>query len=277
MKRKLALFMAMLLTMALLCSTAFAAPNSPGRGDVEIDDPNVPLVEVPEVRIIVDADSNGVATVSESQILDAVQKVANGEAVRITVVAKNGTTITWTPKSIQALKTSGAEIMMVTDDGMAFLADSGLKSYEDGIALVIKKDREGISVYALNKGVKSYSWNGEPITLYVPVASGSFTVDSSYAVEQYDENGSKIGTFTGTCVEAEGQLWVVITISGDDLGYFVAKSGAVAMSTAAVSHTEVVSPLAAARMAEPEAPTLFASAQQWFDTAVRQFLQLFGM
>lgn len=93
MKRKLPLLLVvlMLLSMAYV-PAAYAAPSA-GRNDDEIDiaDDDVPLVELPTVDIVpeVTVDQNGTAAVEvgKDQIMDAIQSVIDGDAVRISIAA----------------------------------------------------------------------------------------------------------------------------------------------------------------------------------------------
>lgn len=310
MKRKLPLFMAMLLTMALLCSVAFAAP-SPGRGEIDIDDPDVPLVELPTTPVEVEAavDESGAATVevSASDLLAAVDAVNSEGTMRVSVTAKgadNASKVTAVlPK--EALKAvaeqTSAELQVESAAGQVTLPNAVLASVVeaaggDSVSVVVsaqtsaqaqtllngKVDVDAAKISAgsvVEVSITSGSTavtelSGGSATVALPVGSGDFQEGMSYTVYQVDADGN-VHALVGQCMMVNGQLRVVLNVNR--LGTFVVLPDAVANSTAVVSHNVVVSPLASYAAAEPEEPTLFASVQQWCDTAVKTFLQLFGL
>lgn len=286
MKRKLPLLLAMLILVQLFCIPVAQAAYAPSIGgeNVVIDDPDVPLVELPEIRIVVDPDDAGYASVPEDEFLDAIQKVVDGEAIRITIVPKEGETLSkvaLSKDSLQALKDSGAQVMLMTANGRVALSSNALASFDDEIILVIEKEEKffgnevGLRVYVLSKNGKiSYTWSHEELTLYVPVDAGKFVVGSNYSVKQLDEDGKQIDTHVGLCVEEDDQLWVVITIDSGYLGYFVALPGATSNATAAVNPTIVSSPLVAAN--HNAKSSMLMSVQHWFDSVANQVMALLG-
>lgn len=283
MKRKLPLFMAMLLMVSLLCAPVAHAAYAPSPGgEIEIDDPDVPLVEVPEIRIPVEPNGAGHAVAPEDELLDAAVQVAAGVAVRVTIYPKYGTVseVELSKAGLQALKDADAELKVETSAGKAILSSASLASFDGDITLVIREELKehelGLKVYVVCNGTTYYTWTGGAITLYVPAVNGDFTVGSSYSVEQLNESGDRIRTYVGQCVEEDDQLWVVIAADSNYLGYFVTLSDTVVNGTAAVDYTVAASPLVS-RVAEPEASSVFAAVQQWCDLAVKQFLHLFGL
>lgn len=309
MKRKFPLFMAMLLTMALLCSVAFAAP-SPGREEIEIEDPDVPLVELPTTSVEAEAavDDTGAATVevSADTLLAAVETVSAEGTMRISVTATgadNASTVTAVlpTEALRAVaEQTSAELQVETAAGQVTLPNAVLAqvveaaggadvrivvSVQDagqGKALLDGKvdvDAARIEAAAVAKvsiisgDTVVSSWDGDSITLALPV-SGDFQEGESYTVYQVDADGN-VQALVGQCVLVNGQLRVVLSVNS--LGTFVVLPEAVVSNTVAVVPSMAASPLASRAAAEPEAPTLFAAVQQWCDTAVRQFLQLFGL
>lgn len=309
MKRKFPLFMAMLLTLSLLCSVAFAAP-SPGRGEIDINDPDVPLVELPTTPVAVEAtvDESGAATVevSASELLAAVDTVNSEGTMRVTVTATGADSASKVTAVLpkEALKAvaerTSAELQVETAAGQVTLPNAVLASVVqaaggDSVSVVVSAQTSAqaqtllsgkvdvgaaqiaagsvveVSITSGNSTITELS--GGSATVALPVGSGNFQEGMSYTVYQVDANGN-VQALVGQCVLVNGQLRVVLNVSS--LGTFVVLPDAVANSTAAVSHDVVVSPLAS-RVAEPEAPTLFASVQQWCDNAVKQLLQLFGL
>lgn len=288
MKRKLPLFMAMLLMVSLLCAPLAHAAYAPSpSGEIEIDDPDVPLIELPEIRIPVEPNGAGHAVAPEDELLGAAAMVAEGVAVRVTIYPAFGTVseVELSKAGLQALKDAGAELKVETSAGKVILSSASLASFDDDITLVIREEQKelkafgrglGLKVYVICNGATYYTWTGGAITLYVPAVNGDFTVGSSYSVEQLDTSGDRIRTYVGRCAEEDERLWVVIAADSDYLGYFVTLSDTVANSTAAVDYTMAVSPLAS-RVAQPEASGVFAAVQQWCDLAMKQVLHLFGL
>lgn len=310
MKRKFPLFTAMILTMALLCgSAAFAAP-SPGRDNIEIADPDVPLVELPvtpvEVRATVD--ENGAATVEvpAKDLLAAVDTVNSEGAMRIAVAVTDAgdasrVTTVLPKEALQAVaEQTTAELQVDTAAGQVTLTNAVLTSVVEAaggedVSVVVSAQTPAqaqplldgkvdvdtarleagaiVEVSITSGDMVISAWEGDSATLALPVGSGDFQEGLSYAVYQVDADGS-VHALVGQCVMVNGQLRVVLGVNS--LGTFVVLPGAVADSNAAVDCTVVTSPLAS-RAAQPEEPTLFASVQQWCDVAVMQLLRLFGL
>lgn len=286
MKRKLPLLMAMLLLVSVLCAPVAQAAYAPSPGgETEIDDPDIPLDELPTVRVpIVDADGS----VSEVRLQEAVDQVNAGDAVRITVTPNGGVTTDrakLTKEQLEAVKSADAELMVETSYGKMVVSASSLNSYDDEIVLVIRKELEeleafgrglGLKVYVLYKGGTYYNWS-EPVTLYVPAVNGNFEVDNSYSVDQLNVEGTKLRDYTGVCVEGGDEKWVVITTADNYLGYFETQPGVVAENVAVADPTIVASPLASKTVTKAEAPSMLASVQHWFDSVANQIMKLFGI
>lgn len=281
MKQKLSLLLAMLTMMSLLCAPMAHAAYLPSIGldTIEIEDPDVPLVEVPEVRIVVDADKTGKVSVSEKELLDAAKVVGGGEAVRLTIVA-NGEEVTLPVAGIKAAIEAGAELKVEAPRGQIVMPASALEAYNSDVTLAIKGDTVsgelGLNVYIVCDGKISYAWNRTPIVLYIPVPNDTFVTDNSYSVEQRDENGSKLNDYVGQCMSDGEQQWVVITNNSNYLGYFRALPEVLAENVNAAAPAVVTSPLAA-RTATPAAPSVWTAVQHWFDSVANQVMKLFGI
>lgn len=310
MKRKFPLFMAMLLTLSLLCSVAFAAP-SPGRGEVEIDDPDVPLVELPTTPVEVEAtvDESGAATVevSASDLLAAVDAVNSEGTMRVTVTAKGAddaskVTAVLPKEALKAVaEQTSAGLQVDSAVGQVTLPNAVLASVVeaaggDSVSVVVsaqtsaqaetllsgKVDVDAAQIAAgsvvevsITSGDSTITeLSGGSATVTLPVGSGDFQEGMSYTVYQVAADGT-VQALVGRCMMVNGQLRVVLTVSS--LGTFVVLPETAADNTVAVNYDVVVSPLASRVAAEPEAPTLFASVQQWCDTAVKTILHLFGL
>ena len=283
MKQKLSLFLATLTMLSLLCAPMAHAAYLPSAGldTIEIEDPDVPLVEVPEVRIVVDADAAGKTNVPEKVLLDAARAVDAGEAVRITIVA-NGGEVTLPVAGVKAAIQAGAELKVETSYGQLVMPFNALDAFDSDVTLVIKQDGAsnelGLRLYIVCNGTISYAWNRTPIVLYVPVPDDTFVADNSYAVEQADENGRKLNTYTGQCVSDGEQQWVVITCVSDYLGYFCALPEVVAENVNAAAPAVVTSPLTARTVSStPAAPSVWTAVQHWFDAVANQVMKLFGI
>lgn len=282
MKRKLPLFMAMLMMVSLLCApVAHAAAASPDQGTVVIDDPDVPLVDIPEIRIPVGSDG----VVSEDELIDAAAQVNGGEASRITIYPMPGATVdevTLPQKGVKDAIDAGAELKVETSYGKAIFRASALSAYDGDIILVIKEEVDVfgnemvLHVYVLCNGITYYNWTGEELTLYVPAVGGNFVVDNSYSVKQYNADGRQINTHVGQCVEEDDQLWVVITVSSNYLGYYVAQPDAVAGNAVVADPTVIASPLTV-RTVSNDSTDVWASVQHWFDSVANHFMALLGL
>lgn len=282
MKQKLSLLLATLTMLSLLCAPMAHAAYLPSAGldTIEIEDPDVPLVEVPEVRIVVDADEAGKASVPEKELLDAAEVVAAGEAVRITIVANGGEEVTLPVAGVKSASQAGAELKVEAACGQLVMPINALDTFNSDITLVIKKDivsnELGLKVYIVCDGTISYAWNRTPIVLYVPVPDDTFVTDNSYSVEQTDENGRKLNDYVGQCMSDGEQQWIVITNNSDYLGYFRALPEVLAENVNAAAPAVVTSPLAAGT-ATPAAPSVWAAVQHWFDSVANQVMKLFGI
>lgn len=298
MNRKLPLFLAVLLLVSLLCTPVAYAAYAPSvnRGavedEIEIEEIDVPLVDFPEIRIPVDPDENGFATVPNDELLDAIRRVEEGEAVRITIYSRVGkllTELNFDEVGVRALIDSIAELKVEATEGWSIFGGSVLGSFDGNVILVIKQEddvfgnEKGLHVYTVSNytniddptsdGVIGYIWPRE-LTLYVPVTGSTYISGASYNVRHYDENGKVMEKqYVGRCVEENDQLWVVISVDANDyLGYYVTLSDAVS-STAVADPSIIVSPLAGKT---PE-PTIWASVQHWFDSVAGQIMAVFGL
>lgn len=310
MKRKLPLFVATFLMMALLCSVAFA-DRSPALEDADVDDASVPPVEILVTPIEVEAavDENGAAIVEvSSSDLFAAMETANSEgSVRVSVRAKgadNASKVTTVlPK--EALKAiaeqTNAELQVESATGQMTMPNAVLTSVVenasgDSVRIVVSTQSSAYAQALLDgkvavdaaqiaagsvAEVSSTSGStaitelsGGSATIALPVGSGDFQEDMSYTIYQAGPDDS-VHTFVGQCMMVDDQLRVVLT--ADRLGTFVVLPEAVASSTAAEGYNMVMSPLASGAAAEAEASTLSAAVRQWCDTALMQLLQLFGL
>lgn len=315
MKRKLPLLLAVVMLVTLLCTpvahAAAAFVPSPG-GETEINEVDVPLVEIPEVVIQVNATVNAgttTAVVPEDELLAAVAVVNAGDAVRITIISTGGKDavkeeVVLPGSAIQAVVQSGAELRIVTAAGGAIIPNNALGYFAEAagdgdIILVIEKIEEqdvetGVTllkgqgvdaarikdgsvskVYVICNGVVFYNWVGDSIALSLPVGAGDFEEDSVYTVYQLDENGANVRTLEGLCTMEDGELRVVVSVDSR-LGYFVVLPEAVAQNVAAVDPSIVTSPLASKAAVESDTG-LLASVQHWLDSVASQFMKLFGL
>lgn len=147
MKRKLPLLLVvlMLLSMAYM-PAAYAAPSAERNDDeINIDDDDVSLIELPTVDIAaeVTVDQNGTAAVivDAEKILEAVGSVISGDAVRIMVTAtaasnpaNDGAAVKAVSAAMpkEALKTvvdqTDAEMDVITDVGRIILPNAAIAS-----------------------------------------------------------------------------------------------------------------------------------------------------
>lgn len=147
MKRKLPLLLVVLMLLSMAYAPAvYAAPSAERNDDeINIDDDDVPLIELPAVDVAaeVTVDQNGTAavTVGAEQILEAVGSVVSGDAVRIMVTAtaasnpaNNGAAVNAVSAAVpkEALKAvvdqTDAEMDVITDVGRIILPNAAIAS-----------------------------------------------------------------------------------------------------------------------------------------------------
>lgn len=214
MKRKLPLFLAMLMMVSVLCvPMAYAA--SIGGEDIEIDDPDVPLAEVPEVVIWVDATRSGDtsnAVVPKDDMEDAINQINEEGAVRLTIISDgqgdaSRAEVEMPAGLIREMADTGVELNVLTPVGRALLSNEAFQSILHGDdctpTLVIERkpielghvlleddnvasDRiDGGSVclvYVTCPHGTYYTWGAGTVTLYLPTGTADFVEDSGYTV-----------------------------------------------------------------------------------------------
>lgn len=249
MKRKLPLFLAMLMMVSIVCtSVAYAAPGvfspsyedyfgDPEDPEIEIDDPDVPLAEIPEVVIPVSATRSGDtsnAAVPEIDLENAIDEVTEMSAVRVTIISEgeeDATTaeVTMHGKLIRDLANTGVELNVVTPVGRVLLSNAAFQSFlHDGEdcdpTLVIERkpvelghellaDEDIASeridggsvclVYVTCAHGTYYTWAAGDITLYLPTGTAEFVEGNGYTVRHLDMDSKDIDTYVGQCVTDE--------------------------------------------------------------------------
>lgn len=301
MRRKISRFLAMSLTAALLCSSAVLAAPSPGRGEIEIDDLEVPLVEIPaatvEAEAAADEDGAATVTVAAGELLAAAAAVKEEGAVRITVAAAGGeqaakVTVVLPKEALRAAADqTGAELCIESAAGHVTLPSAALaciiaaaggsdvsiaveaQSAERGAALLAGKvdpallEAGAVAEVRITSGDAVISdWEGGGAVLDLPVRGEQFRAGMQYAAHRVSPAG-EVQTLAGLCVDGDGKLWVRLIVDG--LGTFAVLPEAAAGGAAAENAGMVMSPLAG-REANPRAAAPMAAVQRWCDTAVRQ-------
>lgn len=206
MKRKLPLLLVMLMLLSLMCApVAYAAPGglpSAGRVDdeIDIDDDDVPLVELPTAKVEAEAtvteDGTADVKVSEEQIRNAIESVTKGDAARISIAAKStaesGTSAVKTAVPKQALaavvEQTDAELEIVTDAGELTLPKAALSAILEkagGEDVTFKMERKApeaakeqlqAALGATMSGITEESLQGGSVT-EINVLSGDKSID----------------------------------------------------------------------------------------------------
>lgn len=224
MKRKLPLFLAMLMMVSILCSSVAYAASIGGEdigpgGEVEIDDPNVPLAEVPEVIIWVDATRSGNtsnAVVPEGELEAAINQVVEEGAVRLTIISDgqgdaSKAEVEMPGGLIRKMADTGVELNVLTPVGRALLSNEAFQSilHDDDCTPTLVIERKPVKlghVLLENEDVASdridggsvclvyvtcphgtyYSWGAGTITLYLPTGTADFVEGNGYTVRHLD-------------------------------------------------------------------------------------------
>lgn len=313
MKRKFPLLMAMLLLVSLMCAPMAYAVEAPSPGgEIEIDDPDTPLVDLPttpvEVEATVGQDGGATVEVKTDDLLAAIETVNTEGTMRITVTA-TGTENTSKVTAVlptEALKAvaqqTSAELQIESGAGQVTLPNAVVALVveaaggEDVSIVVAAQDtaqaqalldgKVDVSASLIEAGAvvevsitsgdtAVTSWEGGSAIVALPVSgNGSFQAGESYTVYQVDADGN-VHSFVGRCVMVNGQLRVVLSVNS--LGTFVVLPETAENVAMAADPTMVESPLASRAAAPEAAPGLFASVQNWCDAAVKGLLQLFGL
>lgn len=221
MKRKLPLFLAMLMMVSVLCAPMASALSVEQPDLTEIDDPDVPLAEIPEVVIWVDATRNGdtsSAVVPEEDLEDAIGQVVEEGAVRLTIISDGQgdaarAEVEMPGDLIRKMAETGVELNVLTPVGRALLSNEAFLSilHEDGCTPTLVIERKHIElghVLLENDNVASnridggsvclvymtcahgtyYGWGAGTITLYLPTGSAAFVEGNGYTVRHLDMN-----------------------------------------------------------------------------------------
>lgn len=305
MKRKLSLFLAMLLTISLLCSTAFE-DRSPSHEDVDPGDVNLPPVDILttyiEDRVSIDGNGSATVRVASRDLMASVKAVKERGFVRVSVDVKDADdassmTIVLPKEGLKAVaEQTNADLKVESAVGQVTLSNATLTSVVeaadgDDVSIVVGTQDSSraqtlldgrvsvdagqiaassvAEVSATSGGTAITKLSGCSATVALPVDSGNFQEGKSYIAYQADADGS-VHTLVGQCKRADGRLQVSLPVKR--LGTFMVTSKAVANST--VSCDEFMSPLARSAAAEAESPSLFAAVQKWCDAAVTWFLRM---
>lgn len=288
MKKRFLRFWGAFLAAAVLLGSAASAtsadspekqPEGPGGetgegGGFVTEEPDVPEVPLPSADILPEASVSGrtvSAAVSESQFLEALEEVAGGEAVRVTVrVRSAGETddveAALPKEALRAMaEQSEAELHVETPAGRVTLPNQAVAASaaaggedvrlhltalpaEDGAGLLEGMDVEearirggSVTAVRITSGGENVSqWDGGPVTLYLPAGDGGFEVGCGYTVYQISETGD-IDSYTGQCILLDGEVRIALTAGGP--GIFVVLPGAVAENLGGTDPAIVVSPL----------------------------------
>lgn len=290
MKRKTPLLLVAVLLLSMVwtpvnqASAAYLPSQERGEDNsITIDDADVPLLELPTAEItseaVVDGNGTAVVTVTAEQMLAAVETVANGEAVRITV-APTGTegadsvSATMPKEALQAVvEQTDAELAIVTDAGQMTLPNAAIASIvekaegEDvtfnmarqvveygkelleeilGTSMDISEERilggSVTEVNILSGGRNITNWGGGAASLTLPTGKGLFEEGKGYTVLQISADKSRT-EHVGRCVMGAKGLHVEISIT--HLSTFVVLAEAVEENVGIGSTPLVASPLTA--------------------------------
>lgn len=308
MKKKFPRFLAMSLIAALLCSSVVFAAPSPGREDIEIDDPDVPLVEIPtttvETEAAVSEDGTATVTVTADELLAAAAAVNEEGSVRITVTAAGAedaakVTAVLPKEALRAVAgQTDADLHVDTAAGQVTLPNAALASIAEAaggsdvsVAVETQSAERGavllegkvdvdpalveagtvVEVSVTSGDAVISSWEGGAATLDLPVSSEQFQAGMQYTTHRVTPTG-EVQTLVGVCMEVNGKLCIRLIVDG--LGTFVVLPEAAADAAVAAAGTGMVMSPLASRTAEHQAADPMAAVQQWCDTAVRQMFAL---
>lgn len=220
MKRKLPLFLAMLMVVSVLCAPMAYAESAEQPDVTEIDEPDVPLAEVPEVIIWVEATRDGDtsnAVVPEEKLKGAIDQVIEESAVRLTIISDGQGDATKAEvempgELIREMAETGVELNVLTPAGRALLSNEAFLSilHEDDCTPTLIIERKPIELgHVLLENDKDvaaeridggsvclvyftcvhgtyYRWGAGSITLYLPTGSAEFVEENGYAVRHLD-------------------------------------------------------------------------------------------
>lgn len=221
MKRKLPLFLAMLMVVSVLCAPMAYADSAEQPNVTEIDEPNVPLAEVPEVIIWVDATRDGDtsnAVVPEDELEAAIDQVIEESAVRLTIISDgqgdaSKAEVEMPGELTRKMADTGVELNVLTPVGRALLSNEAFQAmlHEDDCTPTLVIERKPIElghVLLENEDIASeridggsvclvyvtcvhgtyYTWSAGSITLYLPTGSAEFVEDNGYTVRHLNMN-----------------------------------------------------------------------------------------
>lgn len=246
MKRKyLLLLAAFMLLSVVFAPAAYAANNEYSSirrygNEFTIGPDDVPLIEFPTAEIVKEftaADGgSAVIAVGSDAVLEAVEAVVSGEAVRIAVIAAapdaendsaavNTLSISMPGDALAAVaQRTDADLQIATDIGQMILPNSVIASIveqaggEDITFIMAREpldDHSGGSVTEVDilcDGQSITSWDGGAVILKLSVGVGDFEPDLSYRVIQTSADNTS-NEHAGLCVENGSDLYVEVSIT----------------------------------------------------------------
>lgn len=273
-----------LLLIALILLPAAFAPAAYGAdyeyysirrygNEFQVASDDVPLVEFPAAEITaalaVAEDGSAVAAVGSEAMLETVEAVVSGDAVRIAVAAASDAENAGAPVSTLSVSMPGdalmavarrteADLQIVTELGQMILPNSAVASIAEkaggsDVTFVMAHEPLGsghdpdqggtvTEVGILCGGQSVASWEGGEVVLRLPVSAGYFEPDLSCRVVQTDADNTS-SEHAGLCVEDASGLYAEISTA--HLSTFTVLAEAAKETAHAAQNSMVQSPLAA--------------------------------